>query len=274
MKSEVMRIIQKDGVTFMRFKLFDNIEFINHAVSTRHGGVSQKDCLQTLNLGFKTDDDRENVIENYRRFCRAAGFDPADLVFAKQTHSANVRLAGFKDRGKGIFLERDYTDVDASVTNEPGVALVIHTADCVPIAFADPVNRAIGNAHCGWRGTFKELAKKTLCEMESRFCTDPKDILCTIGPCICQSCYEVSEDLYCKFIDKFRFDDAILKKNGRYFLDLALINKHILTEAGVRPENIAVSDVCTCCLKEDLFSHRGLGEKRGLLSSVIVIKKR
>jgi len=272
MNSKVMRICEKNGVTFLKHKIFDSIPFINHAVSTRHGGVSAGDKLKSLNLGFKTDDKKENVIENYKRFCNAADFDVNSLVFAKQTHSTNVRIADKNDCGKGIFRERDYTDVDAHITNIPGISLVIHTADCVPVAFVDTKNKAIGNAHCGWRGTFGKLAVKTLSEMTKNFGTHPNDVICAIGPCICAKCYEVSEDLYIDFKNKFSFDDAIFEKEGKFFLNLALINKLMLIEAGVKEENIAISDLCTCCEKKDLYSHRGLGPKRGLISSVISIK--
>jgi len=274
MKSEVMRICEKNGVTFLKYKIFDGIPFINHAVSTRHGGVSTEKELKSLNLGFKTDDKKENVIENYKRFCNAADFDVNSLVFAKQTHSANVRIADENDCGKGIFKERDYTDVDAHITNIPGISLVIHTADCVPVAFVDSKNKAIANAHCGWRGTFDTLALKTLQEMEKNFGTDPSDVICAIGPCICSDCYEVSKDLFLDFKNKFGFDTAITEKEGNYYLDLALINKLLLINEGVKEENIAVSDLCTCCEKEDLYSHRGLGPKRGLISSVICLSNR
>lgn len=272
MISNVMNIIEKDGVVFMKFKITEDVGFINHAVSTRHGGVSALPELKSLNLGFKTADTKENVRENYRRFCRSAGFDVNSLILAKQTHSANVRRATKDDRGKGIFSERDYTDVDALITNEKNVSLVIHTADCVPVSFTDVKNKAVGNAHCGWRGTFDRLAEKTLFEMKSAFGTAPENVICTIGPCICKNCYEVSEDLYLKFKEKFPYDDAVICADNKYFLDLALINKHVLKECGVKEENIAICDLCTCCMKDDLFSHRGLGPNRGLLSSVISIK--
>lgn len=267
MKSDAMNIYTKDGVTYLRYKIFDRFDFVNHAVSTRHGGVSQKEHLKSLNLGFKTDDDPKNVVENYKRFCKAADFDVKRLVFAKQTHSANVRLVTEDDIGKGIFRDRDYTDVDAHITNTPGIGLVIHTADCVPIAYLDPVNKAIGNAHCGWRGTYDNLAEKTLDEMNKRFGTRPKDVICSIGPAICRNCYEVSEELYIQFMDKFGFEDAIFIKDSKHYLDLMLINKHILENAGVN--KIALSDLCTCCNSEDFYSHRGLGPGRGLISSII-----
>lgn len=269
MKSDVMNTYTKDGVTYLRYKIFDEFDFVNHAVSTRHGGVSQKEHLKSLNLGFKTADDPENVVENYRRFCDAANFDIQRLVFAKQTHSANVRLVTEDDIGKGIFRDRDYTDVDAQITDTPGIGLVIHTADCVPIAYVDPVHRAIGNAHCGWRGTYDNLAKRTLEAMNKHFGTRPEDVVCSVGPAICRDCYEVSEDLYIKFKKKFGFEDAVFEKNSRHYLDLMLINKHILENSGVK--RIAVSDLCTCCNTVDFYSHRGLGPERGLISSVIAM---
>lgn len=269
-KSEIMRIQTNDGVTYLKYKILDEYDFVNHAVSTRHGGVSKGDALGTLNLGYNTKDTPANVTENYERFCKFAGFDSKNLVFGFQTHSANVRYVTEDDRGKGIYKERDYTDVDALITDKKNVALVIHTADCVPITYTDTKNKAIGNAHCGWRGTFDNLAEITLKEMSARFGTNPKDVVCTIGPAICRKCYEVSEELYNQFMDKFGYTDAIISKNGKHYLDLMLINKHILENAGVT--KIAVSDLCTMCNKDDLYSHRGLGPERGLLSSIIEIR--
>ncbi len=265
-----MNIYTKEGVTYLKYKILDGIDFVNHAVSTRHGGVSEGEALGTLNLGYNTKDTKENVTENYKRFCSAADFDSRNLVFGFQTHSTNVRYVTEDDRGKGIYREKDYTDVDALITDKENVALVIHTADCVPITFTDTENKAIGNAHCGWRGTYGNLAEITLKEMAKRFGTNPKNVVCTIGPAICRECYEVSEELYNQFMIRFGFKDAIIKENGKYYLDLMLINKHILENAGVT--KIAVSDLCTMCNKEDLYSHRGLGPERGLISSVIEIR--
>ncbi len=266
-----MSVCNDSGVTYLKFNILDKYKSINHAVSTRHGGVSQGAELASLNLGFSTADNPENVTENYRRFCKAAGFDVNKLVFAKQTHTANVKEVTRDDWGKGIFKERDYTDIDALVTNTPGTGLVIHTADCVPVTFFDTKNIAIGNAHCGWRGTYKKLAQKTLELMGELYCTNPKDVVCTIGPCICKNCYEVSMDLYEQFYAEFGFNDSIISQNGKYYLDLSGINRKTLTDAGVLPSNIAVCDLCTCCNSIDLYSHRGLGPKRGLISGIIEI---
>ncbi len=271
MNSKVFDITSERGVTLLRYKLPVDALFVNHAVSTRHGGVSTDGMLRSLNLGFSTSDSRENVVENYRIFCDASGFDVKNLVFASQTHSDNVRYVTESDRGKGIFTDKDYSDVDALITDRKNVALVIHTADCVPVSYIDTKTHAIGNAHCGWRGTYNMLSAKTLDAMTDKFLSNPKDVICTIGPAICGLCYEVSEDLYEDFKDKFPYDDAIYTLNERYHIDLMLLNKHILERKGV--ERIYTSDLCTCCNKQDLYSHRGLGKGRGLMSSVIEIRK-
>lgn len=270
MNSKVFDIITANGVTYLRYKMPEDADFVNHAVSTRHGGVSTEGMLRSLNLGFSTCDKKENVIENYRRFCKATGFDTKNLVFASQTHSDNVRYVTESDREKGIFKDKDYSDVDALITDRKNVALVIHTADCVPISYIDTKNHAIGNAHCGWRGSYSMLSAKTLDAMKNKFSTNPKDVICTVGPAICGSCYEVSEDLYMNFKNKFPYEDAIYIIDGKYHIDLMLLNKHILESMGV--DRIYTSDLCTCCSKENLYSHRGLGKGRGLLSSVIEIK--
>lgn len=273
-KSKTMSLYQKNGVVYLKFNILNNYPFVNHAVSTRIGGVSEGDALKYLNLGFKTDDDPQNVRENYKRFCAAAGFNAERLVFAKQTHSANYRITDENDLGKGIFCERDYTDVDALITNKQNIGLVIHTADCVPVSFTDIKNRVIANAHCGWRGTYEQLAQNTLDGMTKNYGTRPENVVVTIGPCICAECYEVSQELYNDFYDRFGFDDFITKRNDKYYLDLPNINKQILINAGIPAQNIAVSDLCTKCLCDVLYSHRGLGAKRGLLSSVICMNEK
>lgn len=264
-----MDFVTQDNITILKFKALDALPHIRHAVSTRGGGVSCLEGLESLNLGTHTADDIENVRENYRRFCRVAGFDAQRVVLGNQTHSVNVRYATEADAGKGVFCERDYTDVDALVTDCRNLPLVIHSADCVPVTFADIKGRAVGNAHCGWRGTYGGLAAITLQQLQSRFGVMPQDVLCTIGPCICMSCYEVSEDLYQSFCERFGKSDALLCDDGRFFIDLAAINRQILIESGVAPQNIFVSDICTSCSTHLLYSHRAQGPSRGIFASVI-----
>ena len=269
LKSDNMHIIEKDGVVFLRFKALDNISFVNMAVSTRIGGVSTGDELGTLNLGTSTSDSMENIVKNYEIFSSVAGFTAENIVTTKQTHNTNILVATKNDAGKGVYKERDYESIDAIVTNEPNLPIAIHSADCIPVTIIDVKNKAIGSAHCGWRGTFDELASLTYKKMQELYNT--QDAICLIGPGICKECYEVSEDLYMQFLGKFGFEDAIVKKENKFYLDLPLINKHILEEQGLT--DIIISDLCTSCNKEYLYSHRGLGPKRGIMATITEIKK-
>jgi YfiH family protein len=271
LKSDVMNIHQKEDVIYLSFKIFDDIDFINTAVSTRYGGVSKGETFSSMNLGTSTKDNWDDVVKNYNIFCDAAGFDVKRLVLAKQTHTANVLKVDESYAGCGVLRERFYTDIDALITNQKNLPLVIHTADCVPVVFADIKNKAIGNAHCGWRGTYGCLAKETLKAMHENYGTKPEDVIVTIGPCICVDCYEVSKELYEDFLKKFGYSDYILNKDEKYYLNLPMINRQILIDMGVPSNNIAVSDICTCCECKHLYSHRGLGPERGIFANIISI---
>ncbi len=270
--SDVLHIRQNNDIPYMQFKIFDAVPGIKNVISTRYGGVSTGDALSSLNLGTSTGDDWDNVVRNYGIFCDAVGFDINRIVLAKQTHSANVLEVDESYAGCGVARQRHYDNVDALVTNTPNLPLVIHTADCVPVAFADPVSKAVGNAHCGWRGTFGELARLTLEAMGERYGTRPRDVVVAIGPCICVECYQVSEELYVDFLQKFGYTEYIINKGDKYYLNLPMINKQILIDSGVNPDNIAVADVCTCCGREHLYSHRGLGPGRGILGTFISLE--
>lgn len=268
LKSENMHIIDKKGVVYLKFKALDNIDFVNMAVSTRLGGVTKGKELGTLNLGTSTGDSMENIVKNYEIFSRAAGFTVENIVTTKQTHGTNIMVASLKDAGKGVYKERDYESVDAIVTSEKNLPIAVHSADCIPVTIVDVKNKAVGSAHCGWRGTFDNLASLTYKKMKGLFGTE--DAICLIGPGICRACYEVSEDLYLQFLSKFDFKDAIIEENNKFYLDLPLINKHILEKEGL--ENIIISDLCTCCNKEHLYSHRGLGPRRGIMATITEIR--
>lgn len=135
-----------------------------------------------------------------------------DIVTSDQTHTTNVRVVTEEDRGNGITKPRPYTDVDGMITNVPGLVLATFYADCVPLFFIDPVHRAVGLSHSGWRGTVGKIGKVTVEKMTEEFQTDPSELYAAIGPSICQDCYEVSEDV----IDQFR--EAFEENTGMCFL--------------------------------------------------------
>lgn len=260
---------------YLEYPLFRNTGIVRHGFSTRLGGVSQG-CWSTLNLSFDRGDDPEAVGENFRRIGDAIGVRPEDMVLSRQTHTTNVRLMTDQDRGKGITRERDYTDVDGMITNVPGLCLVTSYADCVPLYFVDPVKKAIGLSHSGWRGTVGKIGKETVRLMEKEFDSDPADILAAVGPSVCMDCYEVSEDVIRKVREAF--DEELWpelfyeKPDGKYQLDLWKANESIFLESGILPEHIAVTNVCTHCNSQILYSHRASGDRRGNLCAFLALK--
>ena len=258
----------------LKYPLLEQTGIVEHCFTTRIGGVS-KGIYESLNLSFTRGDEDAAVRENFRRLAGAMKTDVSEFVFTDQTHTTNVRRVTAEDAGKGIVKERDYTDIDGLITNEPGLVLSTFYADCVPLYFVDPVHRAIGMSHSGWKGTVGKMGAATITAMKREFGTEAKDLVCAIGPSICQDCYEVSEDVAEAFKEAFpgHADEILLdKKNGKYQLDLWRANEIVLTEAGALKEKIAVTNICTCCNPDLLFSHRASHGKRGNLGAFIYLR--
>lgn len=265
----------EDGSDFpmLVYPMLEKQDWINHCFTTRMGGVSQG-IFSTLNLSFTRGDKQEAVEKNFQRLAEAMGVEYEKFVFSDQTHTNNVKKITNQDAGNGLIREKNFFDVDGMITNEPGLVLSTFYADCVPLYFVDPVHKAIGLSHSGWRGTVGRIGEVTIKAMQQEYGSRPEDLLCAIGPSICQDCYEISEDVAMEFQKEFT-DKAkeilIDKENGKYQLDLWRANEIILEEAGVKKENIATTNICTCCNSEYLFSHRASSGKRGNLGAFLVI---
>lgn len=272
---QIFREIEKE-VPYLEYPLLTDTKIVHHGFSTRLGGVSQG-CYASMNLSFTRGDDEAAVRENYHRIAKSIGVKYENMVLSQQTHTTNVRVVTEKDKGKGIVKPLDYTDVDGMVTNIHGICLVTFYADCVPLYFVDPVQKAIGLSHSGWRGTVGKIGKETIRKMEEQYGSDPKDILAAVGPSICKDCYEVSEDVILEFQKNFKeryWKDLFYRKeNGKYQLDLWKANEIIFKESGILPEHIAVTNVCTHCNSEILYSHRTSGDRRGNLAAFLALKE-
>lgn len=267
------RINFNNGVPYISYRILDDIPWLKNAVSTRLGGVS-KDYLASMNLGFNRGDLDENVIRNHEIFANVIGVNPKNIVTGNQTHTTNVKVVTKDDCGKGIYRDRNYTDIDGLITNEKGIVLATYYADCVPLLIVDIKNKAIGLSHSGWRGTVGKIGKVTIEKMGELYGTKPEDIVACIGPSICQKCYEISEEVAVQFKEAFpdNIKEILIDKgNGKYQLDLWECNRINFKEAGVLPENIKVTDICTCHNTDVLFSHRGHNGKRGNLGAFLSI---
>ena len=271
----------------LKYKKLEEIPWIRHCFTTREGGAS-KGIFAELNLSFTRGDEEAAVRENYRRVAKRMGTEVSHFVCSDQTHTTNVRVVTQEDAGAGVVRERGYTDVDGLITNEPGLVLSTFYADCVPLYFVDTEHHAIGLSHSGWRGTVGRMGAATIRAMQKHYGTDPKHLICAIGPSICQDCYEVSEDVADAFKEEFGAeisqDDStscyswngksilMNKGNGKYQLDLWGANRLVLLDAGILPEHLAVTNVCTKCNPDLLYSHRVMGDKRGNLAAFLSLK--
>ncbi len=274
--SRQMRVNREGEMVYLTFPLLEEQEWVNHLFTTRMGGASEG-IYSSLNLSYTRGDRKEAVDENFRRVADTLHCSVEDIVCSDQTHTTNLRVAGRADGGKGITRKRDYTDVDGLLTDEPGVYLATFFADCVPLYFVDVKRRAIALAHSGWRGTVARMGRGVVEKMGEVYGTDPADLVAAVGPSICQDCYEVSEDVADAFAAEFQRpgqEREILREKGggKYQLDLWRANEIVLTEAGILPDRIQVTDLCTCHNADYLFSHRASKGRRGNLGAFLGIR--
>lgn len=271
-----MELRTEHQVPYLAYPDLEDLPGFYHGFSTRLGGVSQG-IYASMNLSFQRGDQEEHVLENYRRIAKALDFSLEKAVCSQQTHKTDIRVVTEEDGGKGILRPLDYQDIDGLMTNEEGVTLITSFADCVPLFFIDPIHRAVGLAHSGWRGTVARIGAHMVKKMGEYYHTEPSQLYTAIGPSICQACYEVSEDVALKFREEFRAQreepGLLYEKNpGKYQLNLWRANEIVLLEAGVSPERILFPGICTCCNPELLFSHRASKGKRGNLSAFLGIR--
>lgn len=271
-----IKVNQYKQIEYLTFPLLEQAGMVRHLFSTRAGGVSEG-IYASMNLSYARGDKKEAVDENFRRIAEIFQTTPDHIVCSKQTHTTNIRRVTMQDMGKGVTRPLDYDEIDGLVTNEPGIILCTSYADCVPLYFVDPENQAIGLAHSGWRGTVNRMGAVMVRTMQEIFGSKPQELLAAIGPSICQECYEIGEEVAENFRESFPGEWQYLLKDGKeagkYQLDLWEANRRILLNAGVLPEHLAVTDVCTCCNKEVLFSHRASNGKRGNLAAFLELRK-
>lgn len=268
------RISDRGEIRFITFDILARTGLVEHAFTTRAGGVS-KGPYSSMNLALHVGDRPGDVLENRERACRALGMGLEDLVCGQQVHGDQSRVVEEGDRGRGA---RDYQsaipEADALVTDRPGILLASYYADCVPIMILDPVKRAIALVHAGWKGTALRIAGAALKAMGRAFGTDPGDCLAVIAPSIGPCCYEVDRPV----IDALAgggFDPgqfASSSRHGRWKLDLPLANRAVLTGAGVKGESIAMSGLCTSCRPDLFYSYRGQSGKCGRMASLMALR--
>ncbi len=266
-----MRYRERDGVGYLTFPAFDRVHFVRHAFSTRVGGVSPAP-FNTMNLSRGRGDSDAHVNRNLHLLCDAVGVDYCSLVSSAQDHHTQIRRVGRRECGIGVRFPADRQSVDGLITDEPGVTLLTHYADCTPLFFLDRKKRAIGLAHAGWRGTAAQIGAITVQSMQKEFSSDPADILVGIGPSIGSCCFEVDRDVAEAFMALWTFEPNAFVKAGRpgkYQVDLWEANRRILLGAGILAQHITVGGLCSCCNHSWLWSHRATKGVRGGMAALM-----
>ena len=256
-----------DDRVYLKSELLSRCGELTHAFTSKCGGVSLGK-IDGFNLGFRVFDDENSVKENYRLLSADLGFSLSRAVLSKQTHTDNIRVVTQEDCGKGIVKKSDIEDTDALVTNILDVALIVFAADCTPILMYDREKGAVAAVHSGWRGTVKKISAKCIDIMKREYGSNPKDIICAIGPSIGPCCFEFGEEAVIYFDKKYYRE----RPNGKYDIDLWSMNRDILSEAGVLEENIDMSRVCTVCKSDKFYSYRAHKERAGRQAALIIMK--
>lgn len=229
---------------------------VSHGFSTREGGITVDPPKASLNLSWTRCGSPEEVIANFKIFAEGAGIDYDDMAVVNHEHGANVLRIAHEHRGCGFYKD-PLPPCDGIITDDPTVTLVTSHADCGAYFFYDPVHRAIGMAHAGWKGTLLRIGAEMARRMAEEFDTDPSDIIAATGPCICRDCFEVDADLGEKFQSEFGYPGISRPgRPGKAYVDLELAAAVQFVEAGIRPESITLMNACTYENRQHFFSHR------------------
>ncbi len=241
---------------------------VYQGIFTRHGGVSPQPWA-SLNTGGLSGDTRENVIENRRRVFDVFGLPVESLFDVWQVHGDKV-ISTNAPRP----LDEPHQKADAIITNRTDITLMMRFGDCVPVFFWDPIQKVVAIAHAGWPGTVAQIVVKTVNTMCEKHYCETHNILAGIGPSISAAKYEVKEDVTSQVRASLGEDatEVILASEGRTYLDLWRSNQILLQRAGLLPEHIQISNICTASNIDDWYSHRGEHGKTGRFAALIALK--
>jgi YfiH family protein len=243
---------------FYHFEALDKLKTIAHVITTRNSL-----SIPNFNLSFHMGKE-EQVIENRNQLCQF--FKARALIIPKQCHG--TAIAQITDNNS----DHIPMDTDALITNVPGLAIGVLSADCVPILFFDPVKQALGAAHAGWKGTVAGIATATVEKMRIAYGSKSEDMIVCIGPSISQIHFEVGEEVADRF-KELGLKACIIQKDGdKPHIDLWMANKLLLQKAGIAESNIQTAGMCTYEHTDQFYSARGEGFGTGRFGAFILLK--
>jgi YfiH family protein len=246
-------------------------DFLDHAFCTRWNGVS-KGQFASLNVSVREGDRNGSVRRNWEIIANSFNLCTEQFFVVNQVHEDNILVI---DQANIDAFKQQQHRADAIITNLPGLAIGIKTADCVPVFMADSAKRIIGVVHAGWRGTALNIAAKAVKTLTETFSSRPQDIVAAIGPAIGPCCYEVDDAVFNAVEAYGSWESAFTPcgEVGKWMLNLPSANACQMMQAGIPPGNIFTSDVCTSCRKDIFFSHRGEEGRTGRQVNFMMLKQ-
>jgi polyphenol oxidase len=262
---------EKNDICYYTIPSFDETGLVRNCFTTRKGGLS-KGPFESLNLSWKRNDGPEEVARNYERACKAIASDAGNIVFSNDEHGRNIIRVDHTFIGRGMKGENPCPKADGLTTNERNVLLSTMHADCLGIFILDIKNRAIALCHSGWRGTASRVGASALEKMAAEYGTRPSDCIAAVSPGIGPCCFEVDTPVAEAFQKAYPDLDCVYKRtNGKFSVDLFKCSAAQLIEKGVDPENITLSNLCTCCERDLFFSYRREKGSTGAMASFLEI---
>ena len=265
LKNKEIVILQNEDLKIMQFKKLLEFDNLSHCFTLKPIDVKNSNEYKA---------NKEQVDNDFKSICELLKLDIKNIIRPYQTHTDNIKEV---NRECGMFNEK-FIDTDGLVTNKKDKVLSLTFADCTPIYLFDKEKKVIANIHSGWKGTVKKITKKSVEFMKEKFCSNPKDIICVIGPTIRKCHFEVKQDVRDIFYSEFNYmkniDDIIKynKETDSYFIDTVTINKNLLQEEGILQEDIIDSKVCTFANSNIIHSYRKDGKEAGRNTAIICLK--
>ncbi|OQY09972.1 MAG: hypothetical protein B6I29_02410 [Marinitoga sp. 4572_148] len=262
MKMGNFNINNKNGLMYFTIPIFEKYKNLFHLFTTR--------IPDNFDLGINTETPLEKIHKNYEKLAKTFNLNLNDFVLSGQIHGDNVLVIDESYKSNNFLFDRKVKNADGLITNKKNIFLVTLYADCTPIYFFDPANNAAGLSHSGWKGTIKKIAEKTVNKMKENFGTKPEDVLVALGPSIGPDSFEVREDVKILFEKTFDFSNEIIKRKNKetYLINIWKAIEYTLIDAGVKKENIFISNIDTYTNTDLLFSYRKEG-KTGRMAAII-----
>lgn len=270
--------IRKEGIEYLQFrKLLEYSDVINHAYSL---GIDRNYRTTRAADSAPLSQEEYNKAKNdYKDLCEEINANYINVAKPNQAHTRNILRVDKKvETDKPDFNLREYDKTDGFVTNKKNIILATTNADCILLLFFDPVKKVISNVHSGWKGTLQRISVEAVNKMKEEYDCNSKDIICCICPSIRKCHFEVSKDVqeqyYNEFKDLKEINEVIQRIQGveKWYIDTVEINKIILQEAGLKPENIIDSGICSVCNSDLVHSYRVEKDGYGLNTALIELK--